>query len=189
MSWQCVVQIATYSYGIHAFRAGTLLRDIGLMKLYAVLENTGYFAYGVGFWLLCFKYWQTSFELNFLFMMRNDERSIKHNRIFLVMNCAVIGIGLGSMLLASLGLYQNNKKLKASGYYLGYFMNWVICIVYIDSRRRMENAIKQIPVLERSEKVFWICCLKYSLFIIAMSFMLYLEAKTNFGVPENYAAT
>lgn len=120
----------------------TLLKQIKVVKMFAVLVGTGYLTFGVGFWLLCFKYWQTAFELNFLFMMRNDERSRKHSLIFFAMNAFVIGLGCISVIISSVGLLKNIKILEGVGYYLGYFMNWVICIVYIDSRRRMENAIK-----------------------------------------------
>ena len=74
-----------------------------LNLLYAVM-SVGIYAYSVGFWLLCFKYWQTAFELDFLFMMWNEQRSIKHKKLFVAMNSFMIGMGFIALLIVLIGL-------------------------------------------------------------------------------------
>jgi hypothetical protein len=65
--------------------------------------DSAYASWGFGYWLLCFKYWQTSFELSFLFMMRDEERSRKHRIIFIAMNGFALGLCVLSWLLSAIG--------------------------------------------------------------------------------------
>ncbi len=66
----------------------------------------------------------------------------------------------------------------AIGQYSQYAGVLITCVVFIDSRRRMENIIKLIPMLVKSERVFWMMCAKYIAFLLAETALLYVAEKT-----------
>ena len=73
------------------------------------------------------------------------------------------------------------------GQYSQYVGVLITCVVFIDSRRRMENIIKLIPVLVKSERVFWMMCAKYIAFLFAETALLYVAEKT--VLSKNYDPT
>ncbi len=70
---------------------------------YALFNVVWFAAYSESVWLFAFKYWQTSFELKYLFRMESRERVLKQTKMYMVFNLVQILIiaGYAVMLIVS----------------------------------------------------------------------------------------
>lgn len=116
-------------------------QNVTLTNCFVWMVNIGYLTFDIGFWLICFKYWQTAYELSFLFMMRDERRAKQHFRIFAAMNGLIIGLELLGFILSSLGVEMKSMDLVSFGYFIQYGAELIIILVFADSIRRMNNAI------------------------------------------------
>lgn len=76
MSWWCFTGFVSWTENYIVISRGTFFnyQEPVIDLTIVVFVNIGYGAWCVGFWLLCFKYWQTSYELSSLFRIRCEKR-------------------------------------------------------------------------------------------------------------------
>jgi hypothetical protein len=147
-------------------------QNVPLTSFFVWMINFGYLTFDIGFWLICFKYWQTAYELSFLFMMRDERRAKQHFRIFAAMNGVVIGLELLGFFLSAFGVLMKSKGLIGSGYCIQFGAELMIILVFADAIYRMNNAISQLPILKRSERVFWFMLITFLFYLADLIFAI-----------------
>jgi magnesium-transporting ATPase (P-type) len=102
------------------------------------------------------------------------------------MNTTVIGAQILGVALSIAGYHNLLMRQVQAGYYIFYLAVLITCLVFIDSRRRMQQAIQQIPMLRKSERVFWKMCAIFTIFLIAMTLYLVLASKFDFFLKTGF---
>ena len=178
MIFQVVMWVWLYilAYRDYTIRGLTLSSDF---KYLIVLLNSSFFVWSVGFWLFCFKNWQTAFELKYLFMMSDEQRTIRHFVLYFAIHALVIGFLATGYLLTSIGGAKStlDTSLLKLGYYFSYAGEIFTCVFFVDTLRRMDAVIKLIPGLKKSEYVWKLLFIKYIIFFISQTGLL-IELET-----------
>jgi hypothetical protein len=133
------------------------------------LINTGYMSWQLGMWLLCFKNWQTAFEMDFLFCFFDEARMRAHNKIYIAMHAVIITLVVTSTAITTVAAIKFWVDLSIIGNTLSCLGVTLILCVFVDSIRRMQIIVKRIPILKKSERFFYTLISMYILFFVAFT--------------------
>ena len=78
------------------------------------LPIVGYSLWSLAAWFLTFKYWQTAFELRYLFRFESDARRKYHLKIYWSLNCFVIATVLIYCVTSIVAFHYGNMELSTN---------------------------------------------------------------------------
>lgn len=123
----------------------------------------------LGMWLLCFKNWQTAFEMDFIFRFVDEARMRAHNKIYMAMHAVILTIVVSSTVISTVATIKFWVQISIIGSILSYLGVTLILCLFVDSMRRMQIIIRRIPILKKSEKFFYTLISMYILFFVAFT--------------------
>jgi len=101
-----------------------------------IVGCTGECSWLLGLWFILFKYWQMSYELQYLFCLENEARNNKHHQLYVILNVTVFLTIFASLYCSIVGKFSLGILIL---FLLALFIYAPLCF---DAVRRMNNIMK-----------------------------------------------
>lgn len=151
----CIIAAFLISYTLTLIEVCFILeRNIDAISKFVFLGAASWALWLCGIWTLAFKYWQTAYEINFLFRMKTEALVKTQRRIYWTSN--IVGYSINSLpiIAYSFCMYNLDPAAGFSMLLLAYGGQIYILCFLIDAMRRMDKIVKQMPILKKSEGMF-----------------------------------
>lgn len=92
----CIIAAIMFSYTLTLIEMCFIVtRNLSALGAFDYIGMVSLICWYFACWTLCFKYWQTAYEINFLFRLKTEQLVQHHKRIYIAVN--VFGYGLNSL--------------------------------------------------------------------------------------------